>query len=180
MTSTCQLNGRMGMAIPSRSVISIVTVSSVAAIVECQGPIMGNMHIRPNVPSVALSMEQTVLTCTRGGAPSVDMVPLESGTGRPRRRWFQLCKTGIARNRKVAIVARSKRKLSPAEKAEKKKRRKEYMTIFVNGRQKRIKRPPTIDSMDADEFIRRNADPIWLHQNEMWEYMTGDDESEES
>jgi hypothetical protein len=25
--------------------------------------------------------------------------------------------------------------------------------------------------MDVDEFIRRNADPIWLHQNEMWEYM---------
>jgi hypothetical protein len=25
--------------------------------------------------------------------------------------------------------------------------------------------------MDKDEFIRRNADPIWLHQNEMWEYM---------
>jgi hypothetical protein len=25
--------------------------------------------------------------------------------------------------------------------------------------------------MDVDEFIRRNADPIWLHQNEMWENM---------
>jgi len=25
--------------------------------------------------------------------------------------------------------------------------------------------------MVVDEFIRRNADPIWLHQNEMWEYM---------
>ena len=23
--------------------------------------------------------------------------------------------------------------------------------------------------MPVDEFIRRNADPIWLHQNEMWE-----------
>jgi hypothetical protein len=23
----------------------------------------------------------------------------------------------------------------------------------------------------VEEFIRRNADPIWLHQNEMWEYM---------
>lgn len=45
------------------------------------------------------------------------------------------------------------------------------MTIFVNGMQKRVKRPVTIDGMDVDEFIRRNADPIWLHQNEMWEYM---------
>jgi hypothetical protein len=23
--------------------------------------------------------------------------------------------------------------------------------------------------MDVDEFILRTADPIWLHQNEMWE-----------
>ena len=68
-------------------------------------------------------------------------------------------------------MAKRKRKLTPAEKAEKKRRRSEYMTIFVNGKQKRVKRPPKIDGMDVDEFIRRNADPIWLHQNEMWEYM---------
>lgn len=77
-------------------------------------------------------------------------------------------------------MAGIKRKLTAKEKAEKKRRRKEYMTIFMNGKQKRVKRPPTIDGMDVDEFIRRNADPIWLHQNEMWEYMTADDESEES
>jgi hypothetical protein len=41
----------------------------------------------------------------------------------------------------------------------------------MNGKQKRIKRPLTIDGMDADEFIRLNTDPIWLHQNEMWEYI---------
>ncbi len=68
-------------------------------------------------------------------------------------------------------MAKQKKKLSPAQKAAKKKRQKEYMTIFVNGKQKRVKRPVTIDGMDVDEFIRRNADPIWLHQNEMWEYM---------
>ena len=36
--------------------------------------------------------------------------------------------------------------------------------------------------MSVDEFIRRNADPIWLHQNEMWEYMQDcqEEESEES
>jgi len=45
------------------------------------------------------------------------------------------------------------------------------MTIFVNGKQKRVKRPPTIESMEPDEFTRLNADPIWLHQNEMWEYI---------
>jgi hypothetical protein len=41
----------------------------------------------------------------------------------------------------------------------------------MNGKQKRILRPPTIDGMDVDEFIRQNADPVWLHQNEMWEYI---------
>jgi len=50
------------------------------------------------------------------------------------------------------------------------------MTIFVNGRQKRIKRPPTVDGMDVNEFIRANADPIWLHQNELWEYMDVEEE----
>jgi hypothetical protein len=77
----------------------------------------------------------------------------------------------------VSIMAKRKRKLTAAEKLDKKRRKKQYMTIFINGKQKRVKRPPTIDGMDPDEFIRRNADPIWLHQNEMWEYMNGDDES---
>lgn len=73
-------------------------------------------------------------------------------------------------------MAKRKRKLTTAEKAEKKRRRKEYMTIFINGKQKRVKRPITIDGMDVDEFIRKNADPIWLHQNEMWEHMNDDEE----
>lgn len=46
-----------------------------------------------------------------------------------------------------------------------------YTTIFMNGKQKRAKRPATVDGMDVDDFIRNNADPIWLHQNQMWEYM---------
>ena len=74
-------------------------------------------------------------------------------------------------------MTKRKRKLTVAEKAEKERRQKEYMTIFINGKQKRVKRPPTIDGMDVDEFIRRNADPIWLHQNEMWEYMIDEDDS---
>ena len=63
------------------------------------------------------------------------------------------------------------RKLTAREKAEKKRRKREFMTIFINGKQKRVRRPPTIDGIPVDEFIARNADPIWLHQNEMWEYM---------
>ena len=73
-------------------------------------------------------------------------------------------------------MSKRKRKLSRIEKEEKERRRKEFMTIFVNGKMKRVKRPLTIDGMDVDEFIRRNADPIWLHQNEMWEYMIDDEE----
>jgi hypothetical protein len=72
-------------------------------------------------------------------------------------------------------MKKPQRKLSAAEKAEKRRRRKEYMTIFINGKQGRVKRPPTIEGLDVDEFIRRNADPIWLHQNEMWEYLTDDE-----
>jgi len=45
------------------------------------------------------------------------------------------------------------------------------MTIFINGKQKRVRRPPTIDGISVHEFILRNADPIWLHQNEMWALM---------
>ena len=79
-------------------------------------------------------------------------------------------------------MSKRKKKLSPAQKAAKKERQKKYMTIFINGKQNRVKRPPTIDSIDADEFIRRNADPIWLHQNEMWEYIEQpeDDDNEET
>lgn len=76
-------------------------------------------------------------------------------------------------------MAKQKKKLSLAQKAARKKRKKEHMTIFINGKQKRVKRPPTIDGMDVDEFIMRNADPIWLHQNEMWEYIDQDENDDE-
>ncbi len=68
-------------------------------------------------------------------------------------------------------MSKTKRKLTPEQKAAKRQRRKEFMTIFVNGKQKCVRRPPTVDGMPLDEFITKNADPIWLHQNEMWEYI---------
>jgi len=74
-------------------------------------------------------------------------------------------------------MAKQKKKLTPAQKAAKKERQKKYMTVFMHGKQVRVKRPETIEGLDVDEFIRRNADPIWLHQHEMWEYMNQDDES---
>ncbi|HWZ44267.1 MAG TPA: hypothetical protein VNW97_12380 [Candidatus Saccharimonadales bacterium] len=68
-------------------------------------------------------------------------------------------------------MGKPKRKLSARERAAKKKRNREFMTIFINGKQKRVRREPTIDGISVGEFIMQNADPIWLHQNEMWEYM---------
>jgi hypothetical protein len=70
---------------------------------------------------------------------------------------------------------KGKRKLSPAAKRARRERKRKFMTIFINGKQKRVPRPPTIDGLSVDEFIARNADPIWLHQNEMWEMMPVDD-----
>ena len=68
-------------------------------------------------------------------------------------------------------MGKRKQKLSARERATKKERNGEFMTIFINGKQKRIRREPTIDGISVYEFIRQNADPIWLHQNEMWEDM---------
>lgn len=77
-------------------------------------------------------------------------------------------------------MSKSKKKLTAvqkrARKAAKAERQKKYMWIFRNGKQVRVKRPPMIDGMTIDEFIERNADPIWLHQNEMWEYIKTDEE----
>ncbi|MBF0154518.1 MAG: hypothetical protein HQL64_12320 [Magnetococcales bacterium] len=51
------------------------------------------------------------------------------------------------------------------------RRRLEFMTVFINGKQKRVRRPVLIDGMDEDTFIRQNADPIWLAQHGMYEYL---------
>jgi hypothetical protein len=77
------------------------------------------------------------------------------------------------------FVAGRKRKLTAAEKRARRERRKKYMTVFTHGKQKRVPRPPTIDGLPVDEFIASNADPIWLHENEMWEFLTSQDEIEE-
>lgn len=80
-------------------------------------------------------------------------------------------------------MTKKKKKLTTAQKRARKKakteRQKKYQWVFMNGKQVKIKRPPTIEGMDADEFIRRNADPIWLHQNGMWDEMEIDDVDEE-
>lgn len=72
-------------------------------------------------------------------------------------------------------TARPKRKRTAAERRARRERKRKYMTIFINGKQKRVPRPQTIDGMPVEEYIARNADPIWLHENELWEYMSPED-----
>lgn len=60
-------------------------------------------------------------------------------------------------------------KILRGRKSGKAKHQLEFKTIFINGKMKRVRREPMIDGLPVDEFIRRNATPIWLHQNEMWE-----------
>lgn len=45
------------------------------------------------------------------------------------------------------------------------------MTVFMNGKQVRVRRPVTYDGLDEDEFVRNNADDIWLHQHGYWEIL---------
>ena len=65
----------------------------------------------------------------------------------------------------------SKRKRTAAEKRARRERKKNFMIIFINGKQKWVPRPPLIEGLPVDEFIDRHADPIWLHQNDLWELM---------
>lgn len=66
----------------------------------------------------------------------------------------------------------SERKQTAADKRARRERKKKFMTIFINGKQKRVPRPPSIDGFTVEEFIARNADPIWLHENRLWEVLT--------
>jgi hypothetical protein len=68
-------------------------------------------------------------------------------------------------------MAKQKRKLTARQKAGKARLRQEFEWIFINGKQKRVRRAPTIQRMDVDEFIRLNADPILLHQEGLWGYL---------
>jgi hypothetical protein len=74
-------------------------------------------------------------------------------------------------------MPRPKRKRTAAEKRARRERKKKFMTIFRNGKQVRVPRPVLIDGLPVEEFIARNADPIWLHQNELWELMTPEQET---
>ena len=51
------------------------------------------------------------------------------------------------------MAKKAKRKLTAAEKAAK------------------ARRPEVIEGQSAEDFMTSNADPMWLLQNEMWEYL---------
>jgi hypothetical protein len=69
------------------------------------------------------------------------------------------------------MAGRPTKKLTAAQRRAKRERRRSRMRVFINGKQTWVRREPTIDGLPVDEFIARNADPIWLHQNELWELM---------
>jgi hypothetical protein len=76
--------------------------------------------------------------------------------------------------------AQVKKKLTSAQKLIRKKAKEEnqkkYMWVFLKGKHVKFKRPPMIEGIDAEEYIQHNADPIWLHQNGMWEHLKGEAE----
>ncbi len=55
------------------------------------------------------------------------------------------------------IKKNSQKKQKKARKDAKAERKKKYEWIFINGKQVRIKRNPTIDGIDVDEYIKRNV-----------------------
>ncbi len=76
--------------------------------------------------------------------------------------------------KKKKKASRPKRKQTAAEKRARRERKKNFIIVFINGKQKRVPRPQLIDGLPVDEFIARNADPIWLHENGLWEHMSPD------
>jgi hypothetical protein len=80
-------------------------------------------------------------------------------------------------SKKTREEASPKRRRTTAEKRARRERKQKSMTIYINGRQKRVPRPQLIQGLPLEEFIARNADPICLHQNELWELMIPDNET---
>ncbi|WP_111979446.1 hypothetical protein [Algibacillus agarilyticus] len=65
-----------------------------------------------------------------------------------------------------------------AKKKAKLERQKKYMWVFKNGKQVRVKRPAMIDEIPQEDWLMQNADPIWLHQHEMWHLLYAAEEQD--
>ena len=83
---------------------------------------------------------------------------------------------------KINKMAKIKKKLTTTQKRARKTAKAEeqkiYTWVFMNGKQVKVKRPPTIEGISIDDYMQQNAVPIWLHQNEMWKYMQTDEDEE--
>jgi hypothetical protein len=86
----------------------------------------------------------------------------------------------MTKSKKRPKKIRQRRKLTTAEKRARRERQRKFMTIFLNGKQKRVPRPELIDGLPVEEFIARNTDPIWLRQNGLWELMDPERELDRS
>ena len=47
-----------------------------------------------------------------------------------------------------------KRKRTAAEKRTRRERKKKYMTVFINGKQKQVLRPPLIDGLSVEDHCQ--------------------------
>ena len=74
-------------------------------------------------------------------------------------------------------MKKPKRKLTADQRRARRERKQNFMTIFLNGKQKQVPRPQRIEGLSPEEFISRNAGPIELHQQELWEFMDRDEET---
>ena len=81
----------------------------------------------------------------------------------------------MSKSKKKRKKAKPNRKLTAAERRARRERKRKFMTIFINGKQKRVPRPQTIEGLPVEEYIARNADLIWLHENGLWEHMSPED-----
>ena len=89
---------------------------------------------------------------------------------------FVLLETrAMSKSNKKRKLRRGKRKLTPEQRRARRWRKQNTQIIFINGKQnachgsRRSMVCPSTSSL-------RNADPIWLHQNELWELMPVHDE----
>lgn len=72
-------------------------------------------------------------------------------------------------------MTRRTNKLSATRRTEKRQRREQFTTVMMSGRQTRMRRPPTVEGIDVEEFFRRNATAVELHQEELWHLIDTDD-----
>jgi len=72
-------------------------------------------------------------------------------------------------------MTRRKNKLSATRRTEKRQPREQFTTVMMSGRQTRMRRPPTVEGIDVEEFFRRNATAVELHQEELWYLIDTDD-----